>query len=558
MTKTFKPDSRRVSSPLGVLLVITTMMLAACSGGSSSETSENPTTSPATGGEVDATASGDDDPSGALRVAAVPPTTEATFIDQTSQAHLWHLRGPVFETLVGYDSATGDQYPLLAESWESNDDLTEWTFQLREGVQFHRGAGEMTSEDVAFSMEVIMAEESLSTDAAEYRDKVERIETPDPYTVEFYLNTPMLLSARMSLLDSSLLITSKTYYDDVGAEEAESTPVGTGPYEFENWTPNQGMTYTSFADYWGERSDFAELEIRFVGESQTRLNMLLAGEVDLIDLPRELHADAEGAGMVVKGTETPGASPVLWFGNLYLPDTGGMPWSDVRVREALKIAIDKQAIVDGVLAGFGDPDVIIHVLGPQSQGIELVEREPAEFDPERARELLEEAGYSDGLSLDIKVPEVAGVPEIQSIIEAVASNWADIGVDASIQRVEAITLQEAYRARADMPFIFPTRFVPRVQPLPFEFLGFYDANDGFIGGVGDEEVQRLIDELPSVPPDEWAEHFAEITHEIVDKHLEIPLPAVFPVVAFNPEVVADWTGTMKFGFDGIVTAEKAE
>ena len=476
---------------------------------------------------------------------------------QSTTAGLFSIRGTVYESLVGYDPSTGDHaVPMLAESWSRNDDSTVWTFNLRHGVQFQRGAGEFTSADVKFTWEILTRDSSLASDAAMLRSVVKSVDTPDPYTAIFNLNGPSNFANTQVLWNSSMLIMSKNYYDRVGEKTYAREPVGTGPYVLKKWNPGAGMQFANFEDYWGTAPDFAELDLRYVAEDQTRVSMLQAGEADVIDLPRVLVDSVKSAGMDVAESVFPSVTMQLWFGSMYLPDVGGHPWKDPRVREALNLGFDREAISKGPLRGYAEP-VAFTMLGPDSPGYKQIDRDPFPYDPQRAKQLLAEAGYSDGLDIDVKVPEIAGISEVSTVIEGIAAQWNEIGVHVNIQKVDLAPIAKGYRARDDLPYIFVARSPYNLFDPKTTLNTLYSAA-GAYGGTGDAEVEGLLKDASKTADDaELGEIYVKIARRIYDNFETIPLPAVTALVAYNPKTVDTWIGTNASGLDGLTTLKHA-
>ncbi len=166
----------------------------------------------------------------ALVIAGAPPTHEATLPHQGSVSQKIPLR-PVYEFLVDVDPATWDyKKPMLAERWQVSPDARTWTFFLRRGVTFHESWGEMTAEDVRFTLEFLMRKDAIATTTTHWRKLIDRIEVVDRHTVRFHLKTPdpdlpfELSSAR------EVQIVSKKYLESVGVEKAADKAIGTAPY----------------------------------------------------------------------------------------------------------------------------------------------------------------------------------------------------------------------------------------------------------------------------------------------------------------------------------------
>lgn len=533
----FRPVPRRTA--VAAALVATALVAVGC------------TTSPAGSG-----AAGGTGPSDTITVATPPPSPEATMPQQGTTTNLFPIRGTVYESLIGFNATNGDHaVPMLATSWNSSDGSLTWTFHLRHGVQFQRGAGEFTSADVKFSWQLITKADSLSTDAQLYRTLVKSIDTPDKYTAVFHLASPVSLATKQVIWDTNLLIVSKSYYDKVGEQGYEQHPVGTGPYTLNQYDPGQDMEFSYFKGYWGHKPQFANLNLKFVSEDQTRMSMLQSGEADAADIPRVLVPSAKSAGLkVVTGVE-PAVVPVLWFGSMYLPGAGGMPWADQRVREALNIGFDRNAIANNLLKGYAKP-VAFSLMGPSSPGYGQIDRQPYPYNPTLAKQLLAQAGYGKGLTITLKVTEVAGVPEIQTVIEAIAAQWAQIGVTAKIQPTEQAPISQAYRQRDKLNYIFTTRN-PYNAFDPASLFSLLFDQDGAFGGT-DKATSQLVKQAAATSDSkQLATLYARIAQQVYDGYWQIPLPAVTSTVAINPKRVSSWTGTFAYGFDGLTTFTRA-
>jgi len=498
---------------------------------------------------------------GTVTVVTSPISPTPALPHQGSTAISAFIRGTLYETLVGFDPATGrHDLPWLAESWTHSDDLLTWTFRLRKGVKFHRGAGELTSEDVKFSVELIMRDDSVAAEKGFFKQTISNMETPDPYTIVFRLSRPNVISDHFTNFDSSVLITSKSYLVQMGEKGAAGAPVGTGPYVLDQLLPNQSYEYSAFPDYWGRKPDFSGLKIRFVAEETTRLAMLQSGEADIADIPKRLIGDAKGAGLTVKAAAIPTVTGLYWFGSMYKPDNLGLPWKDKRVREALNISIDRKAIIDGVLKGLADP-FTFHLLGPNSPGYEEIQRKPYAFDPQRAKQLIADAGFATGFDLVLRPYALAGVPEINDVTQAVASQWSTMGVRTEIQPIDGGSVLAAYRSRQEMRYIFSTRNPYNLFAPEALLQTFYQSKDTF-GGIGqpdETEVDKQFEILnTSGDPGKRAQAMARIGQIVHDGFWNIPIAAVRAVVAFRGSRISDWVGTFGYGFDGLATLKSPD
>ena len=207
----------------------------------------------------------------------------------------WHMLDPSLEGLVAQDPVTGDYTgDGLAVSWEHNPDFTEWTFKLREGVEFHFGYGEFTAADVIHSYMLHTGEDAITPGIAQLRGA--EVVALDDHTVRFVYDSPRVEKLFLHGGRTVMKIYSKKQFDEEGLEGYDERFAGTGHYRFVSRSPGRILYERVDNHYSGLTPDFREIDIRFVDEAATKLAMLLAGEAHVADLPRELLADAVAGG----------------------------------------------------------------------------------------------------------------------------------------------------------------------------------------------------------------------------------------------------------------------
>src|SRR5262247_101626 len=261
-----------------------------------------------------------------------------------------HLQyDPFLETLLDIDPTTGAYIPRLAEKWEVSPDLKEWTFYLRKGVQFHYGFGEFTARDVVHTHSLIVRPDSTAGSAPLWRE-VEEVKVVNDYQVVFRMKRPMSIIPYLTSRAQELRIVSKAQWDKEGLEGFEKRPAGTGSYRYVGRKTGVSIEYERVDNHWGEKPDFKELEIRIVPEETTRFAMLMSGEAQIVDLPRELQKDALSKGMKVISSSQPVDWMTIYFGGqYYIPGDpkfqANVPWTNKKVRQALNMAVNRQEII---------------------------------------------------------------------------------------------------------------------------------------------------------------------------------------------------------------------
>lgn len=329
----------------------------------------------------------------------------------------------IFDALL-HRNSDGSIVGQLATSWEATDDTT-WVFTIREGVTFSNGES-LDAESVKVSLDLYRAPESVV--ASRYRS-IEDVVVVDSHTVEVHTEYPDPFLPN-SMSDNAFIMPAG-YLDEVGIDGFATAPVGSGPYVLDNWVRGDRIEFTSNPDYWNGAAEITDLVWRTIPEPAARVAALQTGEVDLIwEIPPIQVSTLEATnGIEVQANPAPRAVYIgLWPES---PVTGGEPLADVRVRQALNYAVNREAIVQALQHGYG---TLIGQPIPHSEYLGYnTDVDPYPYDPEQAKELLAEAGYPDGFSVELlTTPRYLTSEEAQ----AVATDLAAVGVDVSIAEVE--------------------------------------------------------------------------------------------------------------------------
>jgi len=334
-----------------------------------------------------------------LRVATeIPAQLDPTFA--SSDAEILILSN-VYDYLVELDAGNRLQ-PGLATSWTVSDDGTAWTFDLRSDVTFHGGAS-FGPEDVIATFDRLRDPEAELPTSDLYAG-IDRIEATGPNQVTFHLTEPNPFFG-FDLSDNHAVIT------DADATDLGRTFDGTGPFRVTSYTAEDRMTLEANVDYFAGAPGVEELTLLFFADQAAAVTALRGGQVDLVlRMPTPLYQSLEGASGVTRVTV-----PTNGF-DLVRLRTDRAPGNDPRVVQALKLAVDRDAIVELVTDGLAVPGLDTPV-GPLYEALHRPDVTPPAHDVDAARTLLAEAGYADGLSLTLHVPDSGDRPDLAVVLK---------------------------------------------------------------------------------------------------------------------------------------------
>ena len=325
----------------------------------------------------------------------------------------------IYEPLTQQDES-GKITPALAVSWTLSNDKKTWTFKLRPNVKFHDGTP-FNAAAVKFTFDRLV-DKATGSPRASTLAAVSEVKVVDDMTVAIVTKEPFApLLSQLSAYNASIM--SPTQVKNVGMD-VRKAPSGTGPFKFKSWQPGEKIILTRNDDYWGGKPHLEGLEIRAVPEDSARVLQLLGGEVDVISgVPTVMLKRLEST-PAVKVMRKTGYRTIYLGMNVSMP-----PFNDLRVRQAVAYAINKPALVSGVLSGVG-------TLGGsyESPVIEnsAQDLKPYPYDKAKARELLKEAGLPNGFSADFYVPTGLYTMD-RPLGEAIQAQLAEVGIKANIK-----------------------------------------------------------------------------------------------------------------------------
>ena len=429
-----------------------------------------------------------------------------------------HGTAPIGEGLLQED-VNRNVLGLLAESWEISDDFLTWTFNLNQGVQFHKGYGEMTAEDVVWSMQQWgLSKHPRAGQLENFWAPRPGSEIVDDYTLKVHTGEPLVhvIAQRWHMTPggASTFIASKKQTDELGVEAASEQMAATGPWEIVDHRTGEFWKMAAVRDHWRHTPEFAEFIMWEIPEESSRVAGFQTGNLDTFlmgydSIPSVL--DVEGAQLMkvpnaivqslriygqwypVEGVETrAGYDPNLpWISAS--DDINSEEWDRARkVRQALITAVDRQALVDEILSGNGNTNTPIH----SYSGFEhYLDGRDWQYDPDGAKQLLAEAGYPDGFSITL-TPALRGAPQEVESCEAIAQMWENIGLDVDFQRIPYGTLRPTLVGRT---YQGATCHAGGPLPTPANGFGSYLTENPFNRGLehawSDDLMRRAMAEV---------------------------------------------------------------
>ena len=400
-----------------------------------------------------------------IGVALEPPTLDPTA--GAAEAIDIVVYQNVFEGLTRIDE-NGAVQPGLAESWTISEDGLTYTFKLHEGVTFHDGTS-FDAEDVKFTFERILDENSANAHR-EFFTPITSITVIDPLTVELQLERQIGRFLFDLGRGDAVIVAPES------ADNNANEPIGTGPFAFVQWDKGSRVVLEAYGPYWGEPAHLSRASYLFISDTATMTNALLAGDIDgTNNFGQEALGVFEGNpqfNILVGSTE---GETILGTNNRKAP------FNDLKVRQAMAHALDRQAIIDGATYGYGTP--IGSAFAPHNPYyVDLTDTYP--FDLDAAKALLAEAGYPDGFSATLKLPPVAYARLSGQII---ASQFAKVGIRLELINVEFAQWLEDVYSNKD----YDLTIISHVEPFD---IGNY-ANPDYYFGYDNPEFQALIETL---------------------------------------------------------------
>ena len=421
----------------------------------------------------------------------------------TGDASSSYMGSFIFETLLKVDNETLEFIPHLAERWEASEDHLTYTFYLRDDATFSDGTA-LTARDVRATYDLIMNPENDTANLRNYLQDIENVEVIDDHTVRFHMKKPYF---RHLLVLGAFDVYPRHIYatGDLNNHPNNRHPIGSGPYIFKEWdTQSRQIVLVRNENYWGEQAPLDRRVFRFIEDDNAAFQALERHDIDIDDIPPEKWVrQAEKPKFKREFNKITPDSPIPG----YLSRFNYIGWNmrkpqfeDKRVRRALCMLFDRQLIIDEVWYGYGTvlSGSIYHKAPEYNQDVK-----PWPFDPERAKQLLTEAGWVDtdrdgirdknGVKFEFELTYGSGIPEYNQLGAVYQEELQRAGIKMVLNPMEWATFQERVHKRTFDACMLA--WLTTLMPDPYQLWHSSQAESGSnYPGWKNEEVDRILDE----------------------------------------------------------------
>ena len=435
-----------------------------------------------------------------------PTGGAAAAIDEVVYANL-------FEGLTRF-GPDGAILPALAESWDIEQDGKVYVFHLHEGVKFQDGS-DFTAEDVVFSLDRARAADSTNAQKVLF-EGIETVEAVDPQTARVTLKAPDgNFPFKMAWGDAVMV-------DEASIADIATKPVGTGPFKLDNWVQGDRIVLSAYDGYWGEKPALKTATFRFIGDPTAAFAAMMAGDVDAFPnfpAPETLpQLEADPRFKVIRGTSE--GETILAMNNTKAP------LDNIKVREAIAHAINRQDLIDGAMFGNGTP-IGSHFAPHHPDYVDLTEK--SAYDPENSKALLAEAGV-ENVSLRLALPPT---PYARRGGEIVQAQLSAVGIKTEITNMEWAQWLETVFKGGD----FDLTIISHTEPLDIDIY----ARPDYYFHYAKPEFVKLMDELQGVTsPEQRSALYKQAQEMIADDYVNAFLFQLAKTSVANAKIEGLW------------------
>lgn len=481
-------------------------------------------------------------PYGELRIAVSTLGNESFDAVKASETERNTLLGPLSYYMFWFKG--NEVKPGIIDKWQMSPDGLSWVYHVREGIKFHNGEP-LTARDVKFSIEQYLVPTAYFADS---RNMVERVEVMDDYSVRVYTKgtQPYLPSIESVENPSQGVILPKNYIEQYGMAYFLRHPVGAGPFKFVRHVSGDFVEYEAVDKHWLGAPDFKKLLLILMPEVSTMVASLKTGAVDIIDAGVETANELERLGFRTLQTQLITANALLH--GTYDKRAAGMPAADIRVRQALSLAIDRDEIRKSFFYGQAQPAPTAYT-GANVADIDVpywtsYAAKLNRYDPDEAKRLLTEAGYSQGFKIKLYAFPQRGTMYLPKLAEIIQAYWARVGVNAEVVPTDFGVWSTWRKQPADIlvgqASLF--RHAPRVLAANNLSSGFESrATNNLVDDAFPELDQLIRASYSEMDTNKRREIIAKATKMAADTYTAIPIAAVPAIIALGPRVDLELT-----------------
>jgi peptide/nickel transport system substrate-binding protein len=476
-----------------IVLIILAMILSAC-------------TSSAAGTNDSGNSSAEDSSTSIVIGLAAEPTTLMASTDPAASTS--GIIRNIYSQLIDYDGK-GNFIPKLATEWKNIDEYT-WEFKLREGVTFHNGAP-FNAESVKFTIDYMLNPDNKSVYGSRWMKELKEFKVVDEYTIQFVTQQPNASFLHRVFTDIQPL--EPGYVQEVGIEEAAKKPIGVGAYKFKEWKRGESVTFEANDDYWEGEPQIKDVTIKFIPEFSSRLSSLLSGDVDLIkSVPVDSIERVEGDGELKIISGLTGKPAFIAFNTFK-----DSPLKDVKVRQALNYAIDVDSLIKNVMNDRAEK--LTGTLTPFNAS--FVEVDEYEYNPEKAKQLIAEAGYKvEDLELTLETTN-GYFPMDSQIVQAIAGELEKLGMKITvIQNETGVYVQKATSQKMDDMYFYTAAASTEGESM-YSF--YYSPTGVYRFHNNPELLGEIASTFPIFDPTERQQAMKDIQVKLMEEAVIIPL-----------------------------------
>ncbi|WP_017472900.1 nickel ABC transporter substrate-binding protein [Amphibacillus jilinensis] len=449
----------------------------------------------------------------------------------------------VYEPLVSYEEG-GELKPHLAESWEVSDDGKEYVFNLRQGVKFSDGSN-FNAEIVKKNFDTILDNGDRHSWLG-FIPLIDQTEVVDEYTFKFTLNEPYYPTIQeLANVRPVRFLGEAGFPEDGDTSEGVEQPIGTGPWVLEEHKVDQYATFKRNEDYWGEHPSVEQIKVKVIPDAETRVLAFEKGELDVIFGEGVINIDAFNQLKSTGSYETSISEPVAT--RILVMNTNKETLSDIKVRQALHYAFNKQEIVESVTSNLEEKaDTILSTNFPYTSNVEAT---TIDYDVNKAEQLLDDAGWKmpegkdirekDGKPLEIELM-YNSAESIQKIMaEALQSEWAKIGVKLNIDGVELPTQVDRFNNNEFEMNFYSTSGAPYdphyfINIVATEGFGFREAISSYPNK--DELLSQIATVQQTTDENERQELYTSILGSLQEQGAIVPISYIRQIAIYQKDV----------------------